>query len=181
MSQITVQYPNPPTVAQPASAVLRARVSAELENLSAELTRTAGATAASGNRRGRVQIAALQARVRWLGQLLAGLSAPTELNLRADSAGFGATVVVTDLDSGARTSWTLMSGTSMDVGADQVSMESPIGACLIGARPGDEVEAHVPAGIRRLRVEEVTTLLRKFGVEATNADRPSRRTTAQSA
>lgn len=129
-----------------ARVTLRDRISAELEALSGDV-----ATSAS-----------VQVRVRWLGQLLAGLADADELNLTADSVGFGAIVVVKDLESGGTMSFTVMSGSSMDVAADQVSMESPIGRALWNGRRGDVVAVETPSALRRFRIREVTTLLEQF-------------------
>lgn len=142
--------------------LLRARISGELEALSMQLTASQPGPLGSGTRAGRVALANSQGRVRWLGQLLAGLATPGDLHLDPDAAGFGSTVHVTDVDSGERLSFTLMTGTTVDVTGDQVSMDSPIGAALVGARPGDVVEAETPVGLRRFRLDRVATLLVRF-------------------
>ena len=146
-------------------AMLRERIGAELEMLSAQLADGSrpGSPLASGTRRARVALANVQGRIRWLGQLLAGLASPGDLHLDPAAAGFGSTVHVTDVVSGERLSFTLMTGTTIDVTGDQVSMDSPIGSAVVGARPGDAVEADTPAGPRRFRLDRVTTLPARFG------------------
>ena len=125
-------------------AMLRHRIGGELEALSAHPTH-----AAAG-------------RIRELGQLLAGLADQGELNLDAASAGFGSIVDVRDAITGEDAALVLMTGTSIDVLENQVSMDSPIGAALKGSRRGDVVEVDTPAGPRRLEVRAVTTLLERF-------------------
>ena len=142
--------------------LLRERISGELEGLSMQLTGSQPGPLASGTRGGRVALANVQGRIRWLGQLLAGLATPGDLHLDPDAAGFGSTVHVTDTDAGERLSFTLMTSTTVDVTGDQVSMDSPIGAALVGARPGDVVEAETPVGLRRFRLDRVATLLARF-------------------
>ncbi|HEX6590111.1 MAG TPA: GreA/GreB family elongation factor [Longimicrobiales bacterium] len=144
--------------------LLRERIGAELESLSAQLAHgsDAGSPLRSGTRGGRVALANVQGRVRWLGQLLAGLAAPGDLHLHPGEAGFGSTVHVTDVVSGERLSFTLMTGSTIDVAGDQVSIESPIGSSIVGARVGDVVEATTPTGPRRFRIDRVATLLARF-------------------
>lgn len=144
-------------------ALLRHCIGLELEALSARLAGADAGPHASGTRGGRVALANLQGRIRWLGQLLAGLADPRDLHLDPESAGFGSTVHVTDASSGEKLSFTLMTGSTIDVTGDQVSIESPIGASLVGARPADVVEVETPAGRRRFRVEQVRTLVDRFG------------------
>lgn len=152
------------SVAAAPRTLLRQCIAEELERVSAELLHAGSESPhASGARRGRVALAALQGRVRWLGQLMAGLAGADALHLDPHAAGFGATAKLEDLATGERLSYTLMSGSSIDVGADQVSLDSPIGHALRGCRDGDVIDVDTPAGTRRLRVLGVTTLMRKFG------------------
>ena len=41
---------------------------------------------------------------------------------------------------------------------EMISIASPLGRALVGARPGDEVALETPGGSRRYRVLEVVTL-----------------------
>ena len=147
--------------------MLRRRIATELEILSGELAGApSGSALASGTRRGRVALANTQARVRWLGLLMAGLAHADELHLDPVAAGFGSTVNAVDVDSGESASFTLMTGAAIDVSGDQVSMESPIGSSLLGAKAGDVIAVATPGGPRRFRVVRVSTLLRKFGLSS---------------
>lgn len=144
-------------------SMLRQRIGSELEALSAQLTNAeVGSPHASGTRSGRLALAGIQGRMRLLGQLLAGLADPRDLNLDRDSAGFGSSIEARDLISGERFTVMLMTGTTIDVLDNHVSMDSPIGAALIGTRPGDVVEVETPAGERRLEVLRLSTLAERF-------------------
>jgi len=144
-------------------AALRQHIGDELEALTSRLgTVQDGAVHGTGTRAGRVALANAQGRVRWLGRLLAGLADPGELHLDAEEAGFGATAHVSDMDTGEKLSFTLMTGTTIDVTGDQVSMDSPIGRALVGTRPGSIVEVETPAGARRFHVDRVHTLINRF-------------------
>ena len=63
---------------------------------------------------------------------------------------------VKDLDSAEETSIQLVFPNDEDFEHGKISILTPIGAALIGYSEGDIAEWRVPAGIRRLRIEEIT-------------------------
>ena len=63
---------------------------------------------------------------------------------------------VTDLDTGREMLLHLVYPSEADFEKGKISILAPIGTALIGYRAGDTVEWKVPAGIRRLRIEEIT-------------------------
>ncbi len=135
-------------------AMLRVRIGSELEAIAGTLTDTSANEAAR---------AGSQARMRLLGQLLAGLADSGTLHIDAHRAGFGSTIELVDLDDDARRTLTLVTGATIDVSDDQVTMESPIGAALLGAEAGDVIDVDTPARRRTFRVLRVRTLLDQFG------------------
>jgi regulator of nucleoside diphosphate kinase len=64
-------------------------------------------------------------------------------------------VRVTDLDSGREMALTIVFPGEADAEQHKVSVIAPIGTALLGYRVGDTVEWRVPAGVRRLRIEEL--------------------------
>lgn len=60
-----------------------------------------------------------------------------------------------DLDSGAELVYTLVFPADADYTAGRISVLAPIGTALLGERVGAEIQWEVPAGVRRLRVEEL--------------------------
>jgi transcription elongation factor GreA len=54
--------------------------------------------------------------------------------------------------------FTITAGDFIDLDAGQVSLASPIGQGLLGAKEGEEVTVHLPAGERRYKVLELLTL-----------------------
>ena len=54
-------------------------------------------------------------------------------------------------------SYTIVSHHEMNLEAGKLSCNSPIGSALMGHRKGDIVEVKVPAGLLRLRIDEVNT------------------------
>ena len=68
---------------------------------------------------------------------------------------FGATVVDAD-SSRKQQTYTLVGEEEADVKAGKISATSPLAEALIGARAGDHVVWHRPAGDRKLTVKSVT-------------------------
>jgi transcription elongation factor GreA len=66
--------------------------------------------------------------------------------------GLGTAVTVRDLESGRQTVHTLVSASESDPAGGRLSIDSPLGRALAGARPGDEVAFDAPRGRRRLEV-----------------------------
>jgi len=63
---------------------------------------------------------------------------------------------VKDLDSDNEMLIQLVFPSEADFERGKISILAPIGTALIGYRSGDTVEWNVPAGIRRLQIEEIT-------------------------
>jgi transcription elongation factor GreA len=70
-------------------------------------------------------------------------------------AGLGSTVTVGDEASGRESVYTLVSATEAMTAAGAVSLQSPVGRALDGARVGDVVAVATPRGERRLRVRAI--------------------------
>jgi len=60
-----------------------------------------------------------------------------------------------DIDSGETEVYTLVYPPMADPGENRISVLAPVGTAIIGSRVGDVIEWPVPAGTRRLLVEEV--------------------------
>jgi len=65
---------------------------------------------------------------------------------------FGATVVVSDADSGEETTYQIVGEDEADIKQGLVSVGSPLARALIGKREGDEVGVAAPGGERHLEV-----------------------------
>ena len=59
---------------------------------------------------------------------------------------FGNTVTVWDFDMEEEMTYTIMGSTEADPDKNIVSIDSPFGAALVGARRGDKVTVHAPNG-----------------------------------
>lgn len=79
--------------------------------------------------------------------------APTDVP--PDVVTMNSKVRLVDLDQGTTHEYTLVYPQDADFSAGKISIVAPIGAALLGYRVGDVVEWEVPAGRRRLRIEEL--------------------------
>ena len=68
---------------------------------------------------------------------------------------FGNEVRVYDFDLEEEGTYTLMGSMEADIEKNIVSIESPFGAALIGAKCGDTVTVHAPGGDYRVKILEI--------------------------
>lgn len=68
-----------------------------------------------------------------------------------------------DLDTRKELTYTLVFPQDADVAENRISVLAPIGTALIGYRVGDVITWEVPAGRRRLKVEEIIYQPEKAG------------------
>ena len=68
----------------------------------------------------------------------------------------GNTVKIKDLESGEDEEYTIVGSTEVDLLQNKISNESPIGAALLGAKKGQELEIKVPAGIVKYKILSIT-------------------------
>jgi regulator of nucleoside diphosphate kinase len=69
-----------------------------------------------------------------------------------------------DLDSDETEEYELVYPPDADVVQGRLSVLAPVGTAILGYRVGDVIEWPVPAGLRRLRVEEVLQQPERAGV-----------------
>ena len=65
-------------------------------------------------------------------------------------------VEFTNLATNTRMNYQIVSPHEMNLEAGKISLKSPIGAALMGGKVGEIVEAQVPSGTLRLRIESIT-------------------------
>jgi regulator of nucleoside diphosphate kinase len=75
--------------------------------------------------------------------------------LPADIVAVDTTVLLLDLESGARAHYTLVLPRDADAARGLISVVAPLGTAVLGARVGDVVEWRMPGGLRRMRIESV--------------------------
>ncbi len=75
--------------------------------------------------------------------------------LQGDRIVFGATVTISDLDSGDEQTWRIVGDEEADPKAQRLSVSSPLARALIGKELGDEVKFQTPRGLRSCEVVHV--------------------------
>jgi transcription elongation factor GreA len=105
----------------------------------------------------------VQARMSHLAQRQSDLSRIDLENLPLDRVGFGSKVSVEDLEINEVFDFTIVAGDFMDLDGGQISLASPIGQGLLGARKDEEVTVSLPRGERRYRVVKLLTLPEQSG------------------
>ena len=106
----------------------------------------------------------VQARIGHLTHRMSELSKIDVDAMPVDRVGFGSRVEIHDLAMDEVTTFTIVAGDFMDLDGGQVSMASPIGRGLMGARKGEEVAIQLPSGERRFKVLDLVTLPEQLGV-----------------
>jgi regulator of nucleoside diphosphate kinase len=72
-----------------------------------------------------------------------------------DVVTMNSTVRISDLETGDQFTYTLSYPDSANIDEGRISILAAVGTALLGYRAGDIVEWQVPAGIRRIRIEEL--------------------------
>jgi len=96
-----------------------------------------------------------------IGHLTHRLSELAKIDVEAmpsDRVGSGSRVEIHDLVMDEVSNFTIVAGDFMNLDGEQVSMASPIGRGLLGARKGQEVIVELPMGERRFKVLDLVTL-----------------------
>lgn len=76
-------------------------------------------------------------------------------NIPADVVTMNSKVVLRDLDTAEKMTYTLVFPKNANIDTGAISILAPVGTAILGYAKGDVVEWPVPSGVRRLRVEEV--------------------------
>ena len=76
--------------------------------------------------------------------------------LKCDVVGLLRKVVFTNLRTEKQMAYTIVNPHEADMKENKISIKSPIAEALMGKKVGDIVKVHVPAGIQRLRIDDIT-------------------------
>lgn len=98
----------------------------------------------------------LLSRIRFKQKVLENTRVIDKSLLKDDCVGLLSRVEITNLANNRRMSYTIVSPHEVNLAEGKISIKSPIAQALLGKKAGEEVEARVPAGVLRLRVESVT-------------------------
>jgi transcription elongation factor GreA len=148
---------------------IRAKIEDEIERLTEELTRDLPARIKTAMEHGdlrenaefkaaKERQAFVEARLNHLTTRMTELSKIDVTQMAYDKVGFGSQVTIIDLELEENFTFTITAGDFIDLDAGQVSLASPIGRGLLGAKTGQEVTIALPRGERRYKVVQLTTL-----------------------
>lgn len=99
-----------------------------------------------------------QAKMVNLEKRISELASLNVTNLPKDRAAYGSSLTLLDLDSDKEVTYKLVLPEELDGKATHLSISSPIGLALVGAREGDEVVIRIPAGTKRFEVLSLVTI-----------------------
>ncbi len=97
----------------------------------------------------------LLSRIRFKQRVLQNARVIDKTRLHTDCVGLLSQVEITNLSSGSRMSYTVVSPHEVNLKEGKISIKSPIASALMGHKAGDIVQARVPAGVLQLRIESV--------------------------
>ena len=149
--------------------VIKQKIEAEIERLTHELSKELPERIKTALEHGdlrenadfkaaKERQAFVEARLGHLTSRMTELSKIDVKEMPADRVGFGSRVKIRDLDMGDDFEFTIVAGDFIDLDAGHVSMASPIGRGLLGAKVDQEVKVALPAGERRYKILDLTTL-----------------------
>ena len=97
----------------------------------------------------------VEGRIREIEHKLVNAQVIDTKNLPSDRIVFGATVKLSDVDSGQQVSYRIVGEDEADVKAGKISVTSPVGQALIGRELNDTVQVRAPGGVREYEILEI--------------------------
>jgi transcription elongation factor GreA len=94
----------------------------------------------------------LQRKIRELERMITECEVVVGRKFFKKRVGFGVLVVIQNVDTGLKCEYQLVGPYESDVARGKLSIDSPVGRCLMGCREGEEVTVHTPAGLRFYRI-----------------------------
>ena len=98
----------------------------------------------------------LLSRIRFKQKVLANARIIDISRLKGDSVQLLSKVEMTNVNNNAKMTYTIASPHEANLREGKISIKSPIAQALLGKKVGDIVEARVPAGVVKLRIESIT-------------------------
>ncbi len=94
----------------------------------------------------------LEKKIRDLEEMLAQCEIFAGRKFIFKQVGFGTTTLIQNAETGEKCQFQLVGPYESDISSGRLSIESPLGRCLIGRCEGEEVTVYTPAGIRFYRI-----------------------------
>jgi transcription elongation factor GreA len=148
---------------------IRAKIEGEIERLTLELQRELPERIKIAREHGdlrenaefkaaKERQAFVEARLNHLTSRMTELSKIDVTQMSSDKVGFGSRVTIKDHGTGDDFTFTITAGDFIDLDGGQVSLASPIGQGLLGAKEGQDVVVKLPRGERTYTVLSLLTL-----------------------
>lgn len=100
--------------------------------------------------------AMVEGRIEELETILSLARVLDEESINTESVDIGSRVTVLDMDTQQTLQFVIVDPIEADPRQGYLSLESPVGAALLNKRKGDETVVKVPAGVRRLRILDIS-------------------------
>ena len=97
----------------------------------------------------------LLSRIRFKQKMLENARVIDKSLLNNDCVGLLSQVEITNLANNAHMAYTIVNSHEANLREGKISIKSPIGQALLNKKAGDVVEVRVPAGLLKLRIEDV--------------------------
>lgn len=97
----------------------------------------------------------LLSRIRFKQKVLENARVLDKSLLNNDCVGLLSQVEITNLANNAHMAYTIVNSHEANIREGKISIKSPIGQALLNKKAGDVVEVRVPAGLLKLRIEDV--------------------------
>ena len=97
----------------------------------------------------------LLSRIRFKQKVLENARVIDKSLLNNDCVGLLSQVEITNLANNAHMAYTIVNSHEANLREGKISIKSPIGQALLNKKAGDVVEVMVPAGLLKLRIEDV--------------------------
>lgn len=97
----------------------------------------------------------LLGRIRYKQKVLENARVIDKSRLKGDVVGILSKVKITNLNNNRSMSYTIVSASEANLTEGKISIKSPIAQALLNKKVEDVVEVRVPAGMLRLRIDEV--------------------------
>ncbi len=104
----------------------------------------------------RRELRRLMGRIRFKTNVLQHAQVLDPSRLGSDTVGLLRKVTFTNLANNLRMTYTIVNPHEANPKEGKISVKSPIAEAMLGKKKDDIVEAHVPSGILRLRIEEIS-------------------------
>ena len=100
--------------------------------------------------------AMIEARIKVLESQLSNYEIIDNSKISSDEVSIGSFVKVLDMEFDEECLYTIVGSTEVDLAANKISNESPIGVALLGSKKNQVVEVQAPAGIMKYKILSIT-------------------------